>query len=115
MFLPWPARCTASARHPNRRLHGVFDLAIVEIYTTPFCPYCHRAKSILDKRSVQYVEIDVMMAPGKRSEMRERAGGINTVPQIFVDGNHIGGSDELKELERGGQLDVLLGIMTDHG
>ena len=85
-------------------------MAEVEIYTTPFCPYCHRAKSVLKKKDVRYVEIDVMMSPGKRGEMRERAGGINTVPQIFVDGNHIGGSDELHELERGGELDALLGI-----
>jgi len=86
-------------------------VAEIEIYTTPFCPYCHRAKSVLDNKSVSYVEIDVMMSPGKRGEMRERSGGVNTVPQIFVDGDHIGGSDELLELERGGELDALLGIL----
>jgi glutaredoxin 3 len=86
-------------------------VAEVEIYTTPFCPYCHRAKSLLQKKNVPYREIDVMMAPGKRSEMRERAGGINTVPQIFVDGTHVGGSDDLLELERDGKLDPLLGIL----
>lgn len=85
-------------------------MAEVEIYTTPFCPYCHRAKSVLDKKGVGFREIDVMMSPGKRGEMRERAGGINTVPQIFVDGRHIGGSDELLELDRGGELEELLGI-----
>lgn len=85
-------------------------MAEVEIYTTPFCPYCHRAKSVLDKKRVRYREIDVMMAPSKRREMRERSGGINTVPQIFVDGKHIGGSDELLELETGGELDSMLGI-----
>lgn len=84
-------------------------MAEVEIYTTPFCPYCYRAKSVLDKKSVRYREIDVMMAPAKRSEMRERSGGINKVPQIFVDGRHIGGSDDLLELERDGDLDSLLG------
>lgn len=89
---------------------GVSDVAEVEIYTTPFCPYCHRAKSVLDKKSVRYREIDVMMAPAKRREMRERSGGINTVPRIFVDGRHIGGSDELLELERDGELDALLGV-----
>ncbi len=85
-------------------------MAEVEIYTTPFCLYCHRAKSVLKKKSIEYVEIDVMMSPNKRGEMRERARGKNTVPQIFIDGNHIGGSDDLHELERGGELDVLLGI-----
>jgi glutaredoxin 3 len=90
--------------------HGSFNVAEVEIYTTPFCPYCYRAKSVLDKKNVQYREIDVMMAPTKRSEMRERSGGVNTVPQIFVDGTHIGGSDQLLELERDGDLDSLLGI-----
>jgi len=84
-------------------------VAEVEIYTTPFCPYCHRAKSLLKKKNVPHVEIDVMMSPGKRREMRERAGGVNSVPQIFVDGNHIGGSDDLHELERDGKLDALLG------
>ncbi len=85
-------------------------MAEVEIYTTPFCPYCFRAKSVLDKKGIQYREIDVMMAPAKRIEMRERSGGINTVPQIFVDGTHIGGSDKLLKLERDGKLDLVLGI-----
>lgn len=89
---------------------GVSNVAEVEIYTTPFCPYCHRAKSVLNNKNVEYREICVMMSPGKRGEMRERAGGINTVPQIFVDGGHVGGCDDLLELERGGELDTLLGI-----
>lgn len=81
----------------------------IEIYTTPFCPYCHRAKRLLNDKGVAFHEIDVMMSPGKRSEMRERAGGAGTVPQIFVDGQHIGGSDDLVELENDGRLDALLG------
>ncbi len=89
---------------------GVSNVAEVEIYTTPFCPYCHRAKSVLNNKGARYREIDVMMAPAKRREMRERSGGINTVPRIFVDGSHIGGSDELLELERAGELDSLLGV-----
>ena len=80
----------------------------IEIYTTPFCPYCHRAKRLLKDKGVAFTEIDVMMAPGKRKEMRERAGGGNTVPQIFIDGSHIGGSDDLMELEQEGRLDRLL-------
>ncbi|MGF1639491.1 MAG: glutaredoxin 3 [Rhodospirillales bacterium] len=81
----------------------------VEIYTTPFCPYCHRAKALLNGKGVSFTEIDVMMAPDRRREMRERAGGGNTVPQIFIDGRHIGGSDDLLELDRDGRLDPLLG------
>lgn len=87
-------------------------MADVEIYTTPFCPYCHRAKSLLSTKSVEFREIDVMMAPARRAEMRQRSGGRNTVPQIFVDGDHIGGSDELHELERDGALDSLLGQVS---
>lgn len=85
----------------------------IEIYTTPFCPYCHRAKALLKGKGVAFQEIDVMMAPGRRKEMRERAGGANTVPQIFVDGRHLGGSDELRELDREGHLDPLLGLAAD--
>jgi glutaredoxin 3 len=85
-------------------------VAEIEIYTTPFCPYCHRAKALLQRKGVPFDEIDVMMSPGKRKEMRERAAGGNTVPQIFIDGEHIGGSDELIELDQDGRLDPLLGI-----
>ena len=85
-------------------------VAEIEIYTTPFCPYCHRAKALLQRKGVPFNEIDVMMAPGKRQEMRERAAGGNTVPQIFIDGAHIGGSDELIELDQDGRLDPLLGL-----
>lgn len=87
-------------------------MANVEIYTTPFCPYCYRAKSVLKDKGVGFKEIDVMMAPRKRAEMRERAGGSNTVPQIFIDGRHIGGSDELTALDQDGRLDALLQVGT---
>jgi glutaredoxin 3 len=80
-------------------------VAEIQIYTTPFCPYCHRAKALLQRKGVPFDEIDVMMSPGKRKEMRERAAGGNTVPQIFIDG-----SDELIELDQDGRLDPLLGI-----
>ncbi len=83
-------------------------MADVEIYTMPFCPYCHRAKNLLKQKGVDYTEYDVMMASGKRAEMRERAGGRNTVPQIFIDGRHIGGSDDLIALDQRGELDPLL-------
>lgn len=84
-------------------------MASVEIYTTPFCPYCHRAKSLLKQKGVAFDEIDVMMSAEKRREMAERAEGRTSVPQIFVDGRPIGGSDELMELEVEGRLDALLG------
>jgi glutaredoxin 3 len=83
-------------------------VADVEIYTTPFCPYCHRAKNLLKQKGVDYTEYDVMMDSKKRAEMRERAGGRNTVPQTFIDGRHIGGSDDLVALDRKGELDPLL-------
>lgn len=84
-------------------------MANIEVYTTPFCPFCHRAKSLLESKGVGFTEIDVMMEPAKRSEMRERAGGRNTVPQVFIDGRHIGGCDDLTALDRAGGLDPLLG------
>ncbi len=85
-------------------------MAQVEIYSTLFCPYCARAKSLLDRKGVKYVNIDVMEDPSKRDEMLSRAGGRTSVPQIFIDGEHIGGSDELAALDRAGKLDQKLGI-----
>ncbi len=82
-------------------------MAKVEIYTTPFCGYCARAKSLLDKKGAAYEEMDVMMDEKKRAEMRDRAKR-STVPQIFINGQYIGGSDELSELEQMGKLDSLL-------
>jgi glutaredoxin 3 len=83
-------------------------MAKIEIYTTPICPYCARAKGVLEDKGVGFQEIDVFMDSGQRETMRERAGGRNTVPQIFIDGKHIGGCDELVALERSGRLDPLL-------
>jgi glutaredoxin 3 len=82
-------------------------MAKVEIYTTPFCGYCARAKGLLDQKGAAYEEMDVMMDEKKRAEMRERAKR-STVPQIFINGQHIGGSDELAALEQAGKLDPLL-------
>ena len=82
-------------------------MAKIEIYTTPFCGYCARAKSLLDKKGAVYVEMDVMMDETKRTEMRDRAKR-STVPQIFINGQYIGGSDELAALEHAGKLDSLL-------
>lgn len=85
-------------------------MARVEMYTTMWCPYCARARALLEKKGVGYTEIDLMDEPGRRGEMIERAGGRRTVPQIFIDGEHIGGSDELVALDRAGRLDAKLGL-----
>lgn len=84
-------------------------MAKVELYTTMFCPYCTRARNLLQKKGVSFTDIDVMVDDDKREEMIARAGGRRTVPQIFIDGRHIGGSDELVALDRDGKLDPLLG------
>ena len=85
-------------------------MAKVEIYTTPICPYCARAKRLLAQKGVAFTEIDVSRDPGKRDEMLARSGGRQSVPQIFIDGEHIGGADELLALERAGKLDAKLGM-----
>ena len=83
-------------------------MARVEIYTKAFCGYCWRAKQLLDAKGVAYEEYEINTMPGKRSEMLERAPGRTTVPQIFIAGRHVGGSDDLAELERSGRLDPML-------
>ena len=85
-------------------------MAEVVVYSTMFCPYCHRAKALLKAKGVAFTEIDVMMDPAKREEMTRLSGGGRTVPQIFIDGKPVGGSDELHALDRAGRLDALLGI-----
>ena len=82
----------------------------VEIYTTPMCPFCWRAKRLLDGKNVAYTEIDLWVERARREEMVERADGRTSVPQIFVDGLGIGGSDELAALDQAGELDMLLGV-----
>ncbi|TFI57434.1 glutaredoxin 3 [Sphingomonas parva] len=83
-------------------------MARVEIYTKFTCPYCARAKRLLEEKGASYEEYELNALPGKRDEMIERANGRFTVPQIFIDGRHIGGSDDLAELDRRGGLDPLL-------
>ena len=83
-------------------------MAKIEIYTKAFCPYCTRALRLLDAKGVEIEEFDISMGGPKRTEMLDRAGGRSTVPQIFIDGHHIGGSDDLAALEREGKLDALL-------
>jgi len=83
-------------------------MAKVEIYTSPFCGYCHAAKRLLTSKGVAFTEIDVIENPDRRDEMVKRANGGRTVPQIFIDGKHIGGSDDMHALDRRGGLDPLL-------
>ena len=85
-------------------------MAEVEMYTTGWCPYCAMARALLDRKGVAYSEIDIMAAPNRRGEMIKRAGGRSTVPQIFIDGEHIGGCDDMMALDRTGGLDRKLGI-----
>lgn len=80
----------------------------VEIYTSPLCGYCARAKKLLLHKSVSYSETNVLINPTKRAEMMKRARGSHTVPQIFIGGKHVGGCDELFALERSGKLDSML-------
>lgn len=83
-------------------------MAKVEIYTGMMCGYCVRAKRLLDSKQVPYDEIDVSLSSDLRAQMRARAGGRTSVPQIFIDGEHIGGCRELYALENAGHLDGLL-------
>jgi len=83
-------------------------LAKVEVYTTQFCPFCVRAKSLLKQKGVSFEEIDVGDDPELRTTMIERAGGRRTVPEIFINDRIIGGYDDLKALDDAGELDPLL-------
>jgi glutaredoxin 3 len=85
-------------------------MAEVEIYTTMFCPYCTRARALLERKGATFTDIDIIDEPTRRTEMIRRAGGRTSVPQIFINGEHIGGSDELVALDRAGELDAKLGI-----
>ena len=83
-------------------------MAEVVIYSSLFCGYCARAKKLLDGKGVSYQDIDIMAEPKRKPEMVERAGGRTTVPQIFIDGRHVGGCDDLYALDRAGNLDPKL-------
>jgi len=83
-------------------------VAKVEVYTTSYCPYCIRAKSLLKSKGVAFEEIDVAGDPALREKMIELSGGRRTVPEIFINGRIIGGYDELRALEAAGRLDKLL-------
>lgn len=83
-------------------------MADIIIYTKPGCGYCHAAKALLDEKGADYTEIVASGDPAKKQEMIQKSGGRMTFPQIFIDGKHIGGSDDLHALDRKGALDALL-------
>jgi glutaredoxin 3 len=83
-------------------------MTTVTIYTTPFCPYCAKAKTLLARKGVAVTEIDVSADAAARAAMRERAQGRNSVPQIFIGKTHVGGCDDIHALDAQGKLDPLL-------
>ncbi|PZQ65796.1 MAG: glutaredoxin 3 [Phenylobacterium zucineum] len=83
-------------------------MAQITIYTKPYCPYCIRAVDLLEKKGVEFTEIEAAFDPEKRQEMIQRAHGRATFPQIFIGEQHIGGCDDMMALERDGKLDPLL-------
>jgi glutaredoxin 3 len=83
-------------------------MAKVEIYTGPYCGYCHRARKLLDSKGIPYSEYSTFMDADRRTEMVRRAGGRSSVPQIFIDGRHVGGCDDLFALDAKGRLDTML-------
>jgi glutaredoxin 3 len=83
-------------------------MSTITVYTTKLCPYCHMAKELLRKKGVIFQEIDVSSCRELRAQMSQKAGGRNTVPQIWIGETHVGGCDDLYTLEREGRLDVLL-------
>jgi glutaredoxin 3 len=82
----------------------------VEVYTKVYCGYCYRAKRLLESKGVDYIEYDITLGGPKRAEMLDRKPGALTVPQVFIDGVAVGGSDDLARLDREGKLDRLLGL-----
>jgi glutaredoxin 3 len=82
----------------------------IEIYTQSWCPYCERAVHLLKTKGVEFREIDAPGGSAARAEARERSGGRTSAPQIFIDGKHIGGCDDLVALDRAGRLDPMLGV-----
>jgi glutaredoxin 3 len=87
-------------------------VAKVEIYTSALCGYCSRAKNLLEKKGINFIEYDVTFDSGKRQEMSARTGK-TAVPQVFINDNPVGGSSDLIELDVDGELDVMLGIGTE--
>ena len=87
-------------------------MSSVEIYTTPYCPYCRWAKELLAQKGAAFEEIDVGRDMALRAKMTERANGRYTVPQIFIGSTHVGGCDDLYALDQAGKLDPLLASVS---
>ena len=85
-------------------------MAEVKIYSSALCGFCWRAKGLLEKKGIKYNEVDVTMDAAKKREMTELAGGRTSVPQIFIGGKHVGGCDDLFNLDGAGRLDQMLGV-----
>jgi glutaredoxin 3 len=83
-------------------------MAVVTIYTKPYCPYCDGARELLEKKGVDFSEIDISGKPELRAEMIQRSGGLMTVPQIFAGERHLGGCDDIYALDARGELDPVL-------
>jgi glutaredoxin 3 len=83
----------------------------IEIYTWRSCPFCIRAKALLDRKGVGFTEYSIDGDESARSEMAKRSGGKRSVPQIFIDDTHIGGCDDIHDLDAHGKLDALLGVV----
>jgi len=79
-------------------------MAKIEVYSGDYCPYCMRAKALLQQRELEFVEYNVQQEPEKRVEMVERAPGVRTIPQIFINDRHVGGCDDLYALDKKGEL-----------
>jgi glutaredoxin 3 len=88
-------------------------MAQVEIYTKDWCGYCTRAKRLLQNKGVEFAEYDITLGGPQRVEMIDRANGRSSVPQVFIDGVHVGGSDDLAALDASGKLDTMLGLAAD--
>ena len=84
-------------------------MATIDIYTQPWCPYCARALNLLNEKGAEIHEINAPHGTPERAEAMQRSGGRTTVPQIFINGTHVGGCDDLVALERAGKLDALIG------
>tara|TARA_B100000214_G_C23809324_1_gene554194 strand:+ start:105 stop:401 length:297 start_codon:yes stop_codon:yes gene_type:complete len=96
----------------NRSIHDS-SIPTVEIYTWKFCPFCIRAKALLNQKRIKYTEYPIDGDNDARQKMSERAGGLSTLPQIFINEKSIGGCDELYKLDRNNELDELLGTNVD--
>lgn len=84
----------------------------IEVYSSMLCPFCYRAKKLLEQKGAAFTEIDVMLNPRRKAEMVERSGGRTSVPQIFINDRHVGGCDDLYALDAGNKLEPLLQAAT---